>query len=115
VKTSWVPSRSEMRPEYLAEFEAAGIDPRSIAVWGQWANTVEESVTHVAQRRTRKVILSQPTLQPASRDPLGIVGNIFSKFWFLLLLSLSPLVIAVWIVQAVTAVNRGGRRRRRRW
>jgi hypothetical protein len=113
VKTSSVCSRSAMRPEYLAEFEAAGLDPHAGAAVER-PIIAQESAARARPLRTTKVILSQPAPQITSAEVAGVVCDVFKLIWYLLLVSLSPLIIAVWIASVVAGGSRAGRRRRRR-
>jgi hypothetical protein len=102
-----------MRPEYLAEFEAAGLDPNSGAAV-EPPDSTRESAARARPLRTRKVILSQPTPRITAVELAGVVCDVVKILWYLLLVSMSPLIIAVWIASAVAGGRRGGGRRRRR-
>jgi hypothetical protein len=116
VKTSSDCSRSVMRPEYIAEFEEAGVDPYSSVTLTDRLETLPEPAKNIQRPRTRKVILSQP--QRSNNDGLASNdgGGAAGLLWILVIVTFFPLIIMVGIARAAMAVKRGGgRRRRRRW
>ena len=62
MKTSSACCRSAMRPEYLAEFEAAGVAPPSDLPLRDQAEAFREPAVRIQQSVTRKVILAGPEL-----------------------------------------------------
>ena len=110
MKTSSVSFRSAMRPEYLAEFEAAGVaPPPDLPLRGQ-VEPLQEPVVQIQRSVTRKVILADP----------GISGNVVAENLaavlggtLMLLLWSAKIVIIVYaamIIGFIRASRRGSRR-----
>ena len=106
MKTSSPYCRSEMRPEYLAEFEAAGVPPYS-----QVAFPAPMPPIQPERRTTRKVILETSTSAPTA-DPVGqnlaaiVVG---ASLVFIIGLFLPIMVLA--FMGGIMKASRRGRRR----
>lgn len=108
MKTSSQYCRSEMRPEYLAEFEEAGIPPYS-----QVAFPVEATDAPPIERvRTRKVILDRP-MNGAPTD--AVAGNLAAVVFGVAVLFVVAVYVPAALFFAMMAgflkANRRGRRR----
>ena len=97
--------RSEMRPEYLAEFEAAGIPPYS-----QVAFPVETPTLLAEPARTRKVILDRPTQDSGD----GVAENLAAIVAGMAMLFAVALALPMAFLFGVISANRRANRRSRR-
>jgi hypothetical protein len=107
VKTSSVSFRSAMRPEYLAEFEAAGVAPPSdLLLWDQ-VEAFREPAARIQQSAIRKVILAGPELSGNA-----IAVNLAAVAVGTLKLLLWAMMIAIGIYLAmITGFIRASRKR----
>jgi len=104
-----------MQAETAEEFAAAEPGVHLDAALPEGANIAVDSVPHLSQPTTRKVILPDPTPQLTFGDLVSLGGAILSLLGHLLLLSLLPLIILGTIARAMAGSSHGGRRRRRRY
>lgn len=111
MKTSSESSRSAMRPEYLAEFEAAGIPPPPdlpLRHDGRQAETVLRPTRQGPSVWTRKIILPQPGTTSADRmtsDVAAIIGGLL----IVLRIAIIPLIIVGALVAGMLAAERKSR------
>ena len=101
--------RSEMRPEYLAEFEAAGVPP-----YCQVSFPTPVTARPPEQLRTRKVIL-ETSARTLERDPVGssLAAAVAGAAWVFLVGFALPMVIALAFLGGILKAGTG--RRRRSW
>ena len=110
MKMSSASYRSAMRPEYLSEFEEAGIVPPSDLMLRGQVEPLQEPVVQIQRSVTRKVILADP----------GTSGNVVAENLaavlggtLMLLLCAAKIVIIVYaamIIGFIRASRRGSRR-----
>jgi len=110
VTTSSESSRSVMRPEYLAEFEAAGVAPPSDLLLRDQVEPLPAPATHIQRSATRKVILMDPRISANV-----VVENIAVVAVGTLKLLLSVMMIAIGMYAAIiigfmSASRKGNRR-----
>ena len=107
MKTSSPYCRSEMRPEYLAEFDAAGVAP-----YCQVSFPTPVPARQPEQRRARKVILDSPS-RAINHDPVGsnLAAVVLGVAW-VMLIGLLPMVLTLAFLRGILKAGRG---RRRRW
>jgi hypothetical protein len=117
VKTSSESSRSAMRAEYLAEFEAAGIRPPAdlpLRHEGRQAEIALGASEQVPSGRVRKIILPPPGATRAdllASDFVAIGGGLF----IVLRIAVMALVAMGALVAGMLAAERRGRRRGGSW
>jgi hypothetical protein len=103
-----------MRPEYLAEFHAAGVEPYSRGELRDQPETVREPAIQIQHLRTRKVILSRPAQSNADPMASNLAGIAVGLLIVLAIAAFLPVVIFVGMLSFALSLNGGGRRRRRR-
>ena len=103
MKTSSVSFRSAMRPEYLAEFEAAGVAPPSDVPLRDQAETRVEN-------RTRKVILADPGISD-NVVAANLAAVAVGMLQLLLLASMLAIGMMIAVVAGFVKASRKGSRR----